>query len=182
MQLLDQRLNFAKELVSHWSDIRGGDLVPTEVDLDLYELQRVLPTLSIMDTPTPDASIVVVMGEGRLPRDLWPAVKDANWYDLIAPEARDLAVRARKGIIETPCGVYYHYTASGADDFFQEAEALVLPMRIDKSKAPSVTISVTNIIGKRGKQDLSRRVKLGKLQLDYVDIGAGIPEKRLNGS
>jgi len=45
-----------------------------------------------------------------------------------------------------------------------------------------VTISVTNIIGKRGKQDLSRRVKLGKLQLDYVDIGAGIPEKRLNGS
>src|SRR5215469_13774468 len=111
MQLLDQRLNFAKELVSHWSDIRGSDLVPTEVDL--YELQRVLPTLSIMDTPTPDASIVVVMGEGRLPRDLWPAVKDANWYDLIAPEARDLAVRARKGIIETPCGVYYHYTASG---------------------------------------------------------------------
>ena len=177
MQLLDQRLNFAKELVSHWSDIRGSDLVPTEVDL--YELQRVLPTLSIMDTPTPDASIVVVMGEGRLPRDLWPAVKDANWYDLIAPEARDLAVRARKGIIETPCGVYYHYTASGADDFFQEAEALVLPMRIDKSKAPSV--SVTNIMSKRGKQDLSRRVKLEKLQLDYVDIGAGIPDKRLNG-
>jgi len=181
MQLSDQRLSFAKELVSHWSDIRGSDLVPTEVDLDLYELQRVLPTLSIMDTPTSDASIVVVMGEGRLPRELWPKVKDANWYDLIAPEARDLAVRARKGIIETPCGVYYRYTALGADDFLQEAEALVLPMRIDNSKTPTSTISVTNIIRKRGKQDLSRRVKLEKLQVDYVDIGAGIPEKRLNG-
>jgi hypothetical protein len=182
MHLIDQRLNFAKELISHWSDIRGSDLVPTEIDLDLHELQRILPTLSIMDTPTPNASIVVVMGEGRLPRDLWPTVKDANWYDLIAPEARDIAVRARKGIIETPCGVYYHYTASGADNFSQEAEALVLPLRIDKSQAPSVTISVTNMIRRRGKQDLSRRARLGKLQWDYVDIGAGIPEKRLNGS
>ena len=182
MQLTDQRLNFARDLVLHWSDIRGSDLVPTEVDLDLYELQRIIPTLSMMDTPTPDASIVVVMGEGRLPPDLWPAVKDANWYDLIAPEARDLAVRARKGIIETPCGVYYHYTASGAGGFFQEAEALVLPMRLERDRVPTSTISVTNMISRRGKQDLSRRAKLEKLQLDYVDIGAGVPEKRLNGS
>ena len=181
MQLSDQRLSFARDLILHWSDIRGSDLVPTEVDLDLYELQRVIPTLSIMDTPTPDASIVVVMGEGRLPRDLWPAVKDANWYDLIAPEARDLAVRARRGIIETPCGVYYHYTASGAGGFFQEAEALVLPMRVARNETPSSTISVTNILRRRGKPDLSRLAKLQRLQLEYVDIGAGIPEKRLNG-
>jgi hypothetical protein len=179
MQLNDERLSFARDLVLHWSDIRGGVLVPSELDLDLRELQRIMPTLSIMDS-APDASIVVVMGQDRVEPDLWPAFRDANWYDLIPPEARDLAARARKKLIETPCGVYYHYLASGAGDFFQEAEALVLPMRTENIKAPS-TISVTNMVRKRGRLDLSRPAKVEKLQLDYVDIGAGIPEKRLNG-
>ena len=181
MLLSDHRLSFARDLVLHWSAVRDGDLVPTEMYLDSSQLQRVIPTLSIMDTPTPAASIVLVMGQGRVAPDLWPAIKDANWYDIIHPDARDLAVCARKGIIETPCGVYYHYVAVRADDFFQEAEALVLPMRIDKGKAPSTTISVTNIRGKRGKPDLSRPAQLEKLHLEYVDIGAGIPENRLNG-
>jgi hypothetical protein len=121
------------------------------------------------------------MGPGRVGPDLWPGVKDANWYDLIPPEGKDFAVRSRKHLIETPCGVYYRYTASGADNFFQEAETLVLPLRTDSSKMPSSTISVTNMMRKRGKLDLGRRTKLEKLQLEYVDIGAGIPEKRLNG-
>jgi hypothetical protein len=121
------------------------------------------------------------MGPGRVGPDLWPSVKDANWYDLIPPEGKDFAVRSRKHLIETPCGVYYRYTASGADNFFQEAETLVLPLRTDSSKMPSSTISVTNMMRKRGKLDLGRRTKLEKLQLEYVDIGAGIPEKRLNG-
>jgi len=181
MQLSDQRLSFASDLILHWSDIRDGLLVPSELDLDFHELQRVLPMLSMMDTPTPDASTVVVMGQGRVAPELWPEVKDANWYDLIPPEGRDVAVRSRKSLIETPCGVYYHYTASGADNFLQEAETLVLPLRTDGSKTPSSTISVTNMLRKRGKLDLKRRAKLEELQLDYVDIGAGIPEKRLNG-
>jgi hypothetical protein len=181
MQLSDQRLSFARDLVLHWSGIRDGELVPIELDLDFHELHAIIPTLSMMDTPTPDTSTVVVMGQGRLEADLWPSVKDANWYDLIPPEGKELAVRSRKCLIETPCGVYYHYTASGADNFFQEAETLVLPMRIDNSKPPSSTISVTNMMRKRGKLDLGRPIKLEKLQLEYVDIGAGIPEKRLNG-
>jgi len=56
MQLSDHRLNFARDLIVHWSDIRDGDLVPTELDLDFHELQRILPTVSMMDTPTPDGS------------------------------------------------------------------------------------------------------------------------------
>jgi hypothetical protein len=180
MQLSDQRLNFARDLVFHWSDIRGGVLVPSELDLDLRELQRIIPTLAIMDS-APDASIVVVMGQDRVEPNLWPAVRDANWFDLIPPEARDLAVRARTKLIETPCGVYYRYVASGAGDFFQEAEALVLPMRTENIKAPS-TISVTNLVRKRGKLDLRRPAKVEKLKLEYVDIGAGIPDNRLNGA
>jgi hypothetical protein len=178
MQLNDERLSFARDLVVHWSEIRGDDLVPCEQDLDFHELRRMLPTLSIMDS-APDASIVVVMGQGRVEPELWPAFKDANWYDLLPPEARDLAVRARNNLIETPCGVYYCYTASGAGGFFREAEALVLPIRTENIEAPS-SISVTNIVRKRGKLDLSRPAKLEKLQLEYVDIGAGVPENRLN--
>src|SRR5262249_48060310 len=131
------------------------------LDLDFHELRRVLPTLSMMDTPTPDASTVVVMGQGRVGPDLWPSVKDANWYDLIPPEGKDFAVRSRKHLIGIPCGVYYHYRASGADKFLQEAETLVLPLRTDGSKTPSSTISVTNMVRRRGKLDLSRLGGIG---------------------
>jgi hypothetical protein len=53
-------------------------------------------------------------------------------------------------------------------------------MRTENIAAPS-TISITNIVQRRGKLDLSRPAKVEKLQLEYVDIGAGIPEIRLNG-
>jgi hypothetical protein len=181
MQLYDQRLKFARDLVSHWSNIRGGRvLVPSERDLDLRELQRLIPTLSIMDSPAPDASIVAVMGQDRMDPDFWRPARTTNWFDLIPPALKESAILARQTLIETPCGVYYHYVASGADDFFREAEALVLPIRVENIKVPS-TISVTNMIRKQGKLNPNRPAEVEKLELEYVDIGAGIPEKRFSG-
>jgi hypothetical protein len=174
MQLYDERLSFARDLILHWSAIRGRALVPSQRDLDLRELQGNIPRLSIIDHGEVDAPIVAFIGRDRLDPDLWPAVRGANWYDLVPAEARELAARARKKCIETPCGVYYHYAASGADDFFQEAKTLVLPILTET--APS-TISVTDIVSRRGKLDLSRPRKLEHLQLDYVDVGAGVPEE-----
>jgi hypothetical protein len=92
MQLSDERLSFAQDLVSHWSAVRSGGLVPSEQDLDMRELQRIIQKVSIMDS-APDASVVVVMGQDRMGSELWPAFRDANWYDLIPPEVRDLAIR-----------------------------------------------------------------------------------------
>jgi hypothetical protein len=174
MHLYDQRLSFALDLILHWSDIRGRALVPLKRDLDLRDLQRIIPRLTIMDTRAQDVSIVGFMGRDRLEPGLWPTVRGTNWHDLIPLEARELAARARKKRIETPCGVYYHYTASGADDFLQEAKTLVLPIL---TETESSTISVTDIVSRRGKLDLSRPTKLEQLQLDFVDIGAGVPEE-----
>jgi len=179
MELYDQRLHFARDLVFHWSDVRGRArvLVPAERDLDFRELERILPKLSIMDSRAPDALMVMFMGRDRVEPDLARAIKKTNWFDLIPPGARELAQNAYKKLIETPCGVYYHYTGSGPDDFFQEGETLVLPICKGNSKTPSSTISVRNVLRKQGNVDPSRPPKLEKLQLEYVDIGAGIPQE-----
>jgi hypothetical protein len=179
MELYDHRLRFARDLVSHWSDVRSRDrvLVPAERDLDFSALERILPKLSIMDSLAPDALIVMFMGRDRLEPDLARAIKRTNWFDLIPPGARDLAKDASKKLIETPCGVYYRYTGSGPDDFFQEGETLVLPICKGNSKTPSSTISVRNVLRKQGNVDPGRPPKLEKLQLEYVDIGAGIPHE-----
>ena len=179
MQLYDQRLRFARDLVLHWSEVRGRDrvLVPSERDLDFSALERILPKLSITDSPTPNAAIVSVMGRDRIEPDLARAIKGANWFDLIPPGARKLAEHTHKKLIETPCGVYYHYAGSGPDDFFQEGETLVLPLCKGDSKTPSSTISVRNVLRRQGNVDPSRPPKLEKLRLDYVDIGAGIPQE-----
>jgi hypothetical protein len=102
MELHDQRLSFARDLVGHWSHVRSHDrvLVPSERHLDFSELQRIIPKLSIMDSPAPDASIVAVMGKERIDHDLLRTIKRTNWFDLLPPAARDLAERARKSLIE----------------------------------------------------------------------------------
>jgi hypothetical protein len=179
MELYDQRLGFARDLVFHWSDVcrRNHVLVPSERNLDFPALGRILPNLSIMDSLAPDASIIVYMGRDRTEPDLAPEIKRANWFELIPQEARDLAEHAREKLGEIPCGVYYHYAVSGADDFFQEGETLVLPLCKGNSKTPSSSISVRNVLRKQGKVDSSHPLKLEKLQLEYVDIGAGIPQE-----
>ena len=179
MQLHDQRLRFARDLVLQWSDVRDRArvLVPSERDLDFSALERILPRLSIMDSYAPDDLIVMFMGRDRIEPDLARAIKRTNWFDLIPPGVRELAKDARKKLIETPCGVYYHYAASGPDDFFQEGETLVLPICKGNSKTPSSTISVRNVLRKQGNVDPSRPPKLEKLQLEYVDIAAGVTRK-----
>jgi hypothetical protein len=92
MDLSDQRLRFARDLVFHWSDVRRRDrvLVPSERNLDFPALDRILPKLSIMDSLAYDASIVVFMGRDRSETALVRGIKKANWFHLIPPEAKEL--------------------------------------------------------------------------------------------
>jgi hypothetical protein len=172
MQLYDPRLGFARILITHWSEIRrSGALVPLETDIDLRELQRVLPSLTIMDIREPAALMVAVMGRERRAR--YPTeVTGGRWYDFIPPEAVATAKAIIELLIATPCGVYYRYGITAAKGAVFAGEALVLPMRTAQSDKPTASISVAHV------EDGGKMVyplKLDSLSFDFIDIGAGVP-------
>ena len=177
MHLNDPRLAFARTLIEHWWSIRRPKaLVPREADLDPRDLQRVLPSLSIMDIADPEASIVAVMG--RDIRARYPAgVNRQDWYKLIPQQAADAAKDAVRKLVDTPCGVYYRYTIRDGRNAEEIGEALALPMLTDKSNKPTAWISVAQIEGEGGL--INPPVRLEKLFLDFVDIGAGAPAPAL---
>jgi len=172
MQLFDPKLAFAKPLIEHWCSIRNGlKLVPREADLDPRELQRVLPSLSIMDISDPDASIIAVMGKDIKTR--YPAgVNQQDWYDFIPQEGAAVAREAVRRLIDTPCGVYYRYKITDGSTAVETGEALALPMLTHKSDKPTAWISVARIEGEGGLIVLP--IRLDELSVQFVDIGAGV--------
>ena len=172
MQLFDPKLAFAKPLIEHWCSIRNGlKLVPREADLDPRQLQRVLPSLSIMDISHPDASIIAVMGKDIKAR--YPAgVSQQDWYDFIPEEGAAVAREAVRRLIDTPCGVYYRYKITDGSTAVETGEALALPMLTHKSDKPTAWISVARIEGEGGLIVLP--ITLDELSVEFVDIGAGV--------
>lgn len=175
MQLHDPKLKFARTLITHWSYIRGKELVPLEADLDPRELQQVLPDMTIMDVSKPGESIVAVMGRNirsRYPPDL---LDHRNWYDFIPPEAVAASEAAVKPIVEIPCGVYYGYKLTDGSKAVETGEALALPMMTHNSDKPTIWISVARIEGEGGL--IISPIRLDSLSIEFVDIGAGIPRE-----
>jgi hypothetical protein len=170
MRLFDPKLAFARPLIEHWYNLRSSpELVPREADLDPRELQRVLPSLSIMDISDPDASIVAVMG--RDIRSRYPACLDHHdWYDFIPQEGAAVAKEAVRKLIDTPCGVYYSYKITDGSNAVEKGEALALPMLTHKSDKPTAWISVAKIEGEGGL--IIPPIRLDELSVEFVDIGA----------
>lgn len=172
MQLYDPRLGFARALIEHWCSIRRGlELVPWEADLDPREVQRVLPSMSIMDISDPEASIIAVMGKNiraRYPADL----NHQDWYGFIPQEGAAVAKDAVRKLIDTPCGVYYSYKITDGSYSVETGEALALPMLTHKSDKPTAWISVARIEGEGGL--IIPPIKLDNLSVEFVDIGAGV--------
>jgi hypothetical protein len=172
MQLFDPKLEFAKLLIEHWCSIRNGlKLVPREADLDPRELQRVLPSLSIMDISDPDSSIIAVMGKDIKAR--YPAgVNQQDWYGFIPQEGAAVAREAVRRLIDTPCGVYYRYRITDGSTAVETGEALALPMLTHESDKATAWISVARIEGEGGLIVLP--IRLDELSVEFVDIGAGV--------
>ncbi len=72
------------------------------------------------------------------------------------------------------CGVYYRYKITDGRNAVETGEALALPLLTRKSDKPAACISVANIEGAGGL--IVQPVRLDHLTIEFVDVGAGVPE------
>jgi hypothetical protein len=178
MLLSDLRLKFARDLIGHWVDIRGGALVPLDEDIDPRQLLRSFDYIAIADFSRPAQVNLELAGSGlarRYGRDL----RNVNWMDLVPPELSAMATRARERIRGVPCGAYYKFTASREGEAAMTAETLALPLRQRIAALPHAVIAITRDVGGGGGGPplgwLAPPAKLEHFSGELVDIGAGVP-------
>jgi hypothetical protein len=176
MHLSDRRLKFARDLVGHWLDIRGGARVPLEEHIDPRELLRCFDHIAIVDLRQPGQVIFELAGSAvnrRFGRD----IRRANWMDLVPPTLGDAGERARERICSVPCGFYHKFTAAQAGLPSLTAETLVLPLRHRAAAVPDAVIGITrDLDGGNGKPPagwLAPSSRIEHFHDELVDIGAG---------
>lgn len=178
MLLDDPRLDFASELIVHWTEIRGSRLVPPQEYIDPTEMMRSVPLITIAEISDPD-TVRIELAECSLARRYGRDITHTNWFEFVPPEHKRMAERVRRLLISVPCGVYYKFRASSDDhEIIREGETLGLPLRNLSSESPDRSISLSRDIFFKGVADPATRArcKLKDLFVRFVDIGAGVPE------
>ncbi len=178
MLLSDLRLKFARDLIGHWVDIRGGALVPLDEDIDPRELLRSFDYIAIADLSQPAQVNLELVGAG-LSRRYGRDIRNVNWMDLVPAELGAAATRARDRIRSVPCGAYYKFTASRDGAPAVTAETLALPLRQRIAAVPSAVIALTRDVGGAGRPPAGWFAPPARLEHffgELVDIGAGVPD------
>jgi hypothetical protein len=177
MFLSDLRLKFARDLIGHWLDIRGGALVPLDEDVDPRELLRCFDYIGIADLTQPAQVIVELAGAGfnrRFGRD----IRRLNWLDLVPPTLGDAGQRARECIRAVPCGYYHHFTAARDGAPAVTAETLALPLRERIAAVPDAVITISRNVGEGTENPpagwLTPSARIEHIFAELVDIGAGV--------
>lgn len=168
--------DFAREVVAHWLEIRGADLVPLRRNLDPTRFAKALSRVWLGDYAAPDTLLFVLAGNDIRNRVEDP-LKRANFFDFVHPSERPRAVERASHLFSLPCAVHYHYRIFLQQECVEEIEALMLPLRREPGTAPDLSITVTQQIGGRGLtafDDRNARIVRDAAHR-FLDIGAGLP-------
>jgi hypothetical protein len=176
MLLNDSKLRFARELIGHWTQIRRGNLVPLEEDIDPRELVRLFPWLTIADLSEPETATIEVAG-AAVTRRFATDIRKANWIDFMPPAMRRPAAMARDLLITVPCGIYYRYQLSDSGGPLLAAETVAVPLRTRESPRPNAVVALTHDLLHRSPVPLvsGEGRKMDEFHAEFVDIGAGAP-------
>ena len=176
MLLNDSKLRFARELIGHWMQIRRGNLVPLEEDIDPRELIRLFPWITIADLSEPETATIEVAGSA-VARRFATDIRKANWIDFVPREMRRPAAIAKDLLITVPCGIYYRYQLSAGSGPLLAAETVGLPLRTRASLRPNASIALTHDLLRGSPVPLlsAEARKMDEFFAEFVDIGAGAP-------
>lgn len=167
---------FARDLVVHWLEIRGADLVPLRRHLDPTRFAKSLSRVWLGEYAAPDMLRFLLAGDEIRSRVEDP-LKRANFFDFVHPTERARAIERVGHLFTVPCAVHYHYRIFLQQECVEEIEALVMPLRREPGQAPDLSITVTQRTGGRGLTEFDDRN--ARIVRDaahrFIDIGAGLP-------
>jgi hypothetical protein len=170
------RTSAALTLLSAWDRWRGARVLPTRRDMNLADITALLPTVVVLEVRSPQETTIRLAGT-LLCTALGRELRGLNWIELTAPEARPRRAARLQAIVAQPCGALMSGRIAARSGMSFEIEQLALPVRPDEPAAPMQILGVVSLLPGQMRPAHVADSELGRLpeQLQYLDIGAGVP-------
>ena len=163
-------------LLDAWLGWRGEDLVPSVAAVKAEDLGTALGFVSVFEVPSPDRAIFRLAGawyDEVTARDL----VGKNTIDMVAEEHRATRSELIWNLVSVPCGAVTHTNLVQLSGWEVPIRSLSLPVGPKSPDEPMMFYAAVDILDETSARfdDFLSLFKLPS-ELDWVDIGYGIPE------
>lgn len=166
------------ELLEYWwrlQDAKGGR-IPVKREFDPTEVPRILPNMATHDFRTPGKFVVRLFGtalQARMGLDM----TGRDYLDYVPAHNRDQIYNSLRMMAEQPCAFRTVVETVQLSDKFTVSENVGVPIMDDQCDLP-IIVMVSDLVEAPHyalhPSDSAVEI-LGALELEYIDVGFGIP-------
>jgi len=182
MQLLDDiKTRECRAFALAWQDWRGAELVPRRAQVQIDQIKKLLPMLVVLEIVSPELAWFRLAGTA-ITEVMGADLTGKNYFDMVAPETRDLGVARTCQAAAQPCGSHFIHPIVHQSGRTVPTEVLSLPVLPNDPAAPpqfftiSVQLEDSRLEGSASEQNQFPVIE----GYQFVDIGAGVPDPGLN--
>lgn len=174
------RTHLTRRLYEYWTTLPRAGNLPVRSSVDPEALVDVLPTIRILEWIPPDQLRVRLLGTGQVDR-MGRDITGTNYFDLLSDAGRKQSVRNTELMFSQPCGLLTLREERYENGDLDTVERLSLPL-LDQERnvmqliGTSAPLVETKLARDRGKKHLDSPI----IDYRFIDIGAGVPDERLN--
>jgi len=179
------RATFIRSKESHafeefWRALRGEKLVPARADFQPAKARRFLGDIVLMEAPSETRPVYRIRVTGQRFDNLIGAnLTGRNNLDFMPEKYHAGAIAAGRTVVELPCGMWQISPAHLVLGFATNLEITAFPLGADES---GMSYILMQVLPAGGLNSVSLPTGHGvgidtAVTYQYIDIGAGLPER-----
>ena len=168
----------ARALLKKWTDWRGTEIAPKRSQILIEELGEALPHVVMVEFTSPEKCRFLLAGSGLVNLQGLDFT-GLNFYDMAAPDERDLRMRRLHEAENQPCGTYSIQPGTSSEGAYLSTELTAFPIFPDEPggamRCLCVSVPLVTVSHQSPVQD-SQIIRIAE-EFRYIDIGAGVPDE-----
>ncbi len=159
-----------------WSGWRGDNMVPRRSDMQLQDIAKILPWVTLIEIFS-ETEIIFRLAGTMVHEIMGFELTGRNLFDLTAPEHRMARGIRTAQTAHQPCGALWIWNITFANRINRPVENLGLPLRPNEDGRPAQMLNVFGMLDGSKLPQASRHLQqlASAEQHGFIDIGAGVP-------
>lgn len=164
--------------VEAWVGWRGSRMVPRRSDMQLADIKRLLPMVSLLEVRSPTEVVFRVAGS-RMRDYLGFDVTGYNYITFASESFRHIRIWRLQQEVTRPCGALFIYPHRFPSGYVSPAETISLPIVDGRPGKPPMMLTVVTPLSTRMEDppENGQREMFYATEFAFVDIGAGVPDR-----
>jgi hypothetical protein len=180
-----KRTDGSRAFETFWHSLRGGKLIPSRDDFQPTKARRFLGDIVLMEAPTEASPTLRIRVSGqRFDNLLGTNLTGQDHLDFMPEEFRPGVIATAKKMIELPCGLWQISPAHLVRGYATNLEITAFPLAAEGNKS-FYLLSLVLPAGGLKPSSLPTDHGVGidtAVTHEFIDLGAGIPELRVEAA